>query len=81
MKIGDIIICSNTTNDYYATRLVVGNKYEILSSNALMGADGFDKPYMDIRCLETQKIIHFMPCYLFITLERYRDFKLRQLNI
>jgi hypothetical protein len=81
MKKGDILICCCAVGEYYSSFLTVGNKYELIDSDAFVGPNGFEKIYLNVRCLVNNKNINNIPCHLFISLERYRAKVLEKLNI
>lgn len=81
MKKGEILICCCAVGEYYSSLLTVGNKYELINSDAFEGPDGFEKVYLDVRCLVSNKNINNIPCHLFISLEKYRAKVLEKLNI
>jgi hypothetical protein len=80
MRKGDIIICSRTPNDFYEKILKIGNQYEIMSTDSLpSGPSGSEKVWFNIRCLETNEIHEYLPPYLFISLNDYREFQIKRI--
>jgi len=80
---GDIIVCSNNKINSYEYNLVVGDKYEIIGSMLIHGGgnDGLSKVALDVRkCNSNDNTVQYMqPDNLFIPLDVYREFKLRQI--
>ncbi len=79
---GDILICSNNKL-YNKDYLIIGDKYEVMdnfnSSISLLGNDR--ELIIDVRHIKTGTIISLVSYKLFITLEVYREFKLREIGI
>lgn len=82
MRKGDIIICTRTPNDFYEKILKVGNQYEIIYTDSLpsgLRLSGSEKVWFNIKCLETNKIHEYIPSYLFISLDDYREFQIKRI--
>ena len=80
MRKGDIIICSRTPNDFYEKILKIGNQYEIVYTDSLpSGPSGSEKVWLNIKCLETNQVYEYLPTYLFILLDDYREFQIKRI--
>jgi hypothetical protein len=77
---GDILVCSRTTTNV-TYDLIVGDKYEVIINNGSFrySPDDFSNIFLDVRNIKTGKDHKLIPDKLFITLEVYREFKLREI--
>lgn len=82
---GDILVCSTNKLNSYEYNLIVGGKYEVIESMLIHvgGNDGFSRMVLDVRKCDnndpTPRVQYMQPDNLFITLDVYREFKLRQI--
>jgi hypothetical protein len=82
MKKGDIVVCKKCVEDdvYYSKLIKAGGKYEVINSDSFLRED-FERIYMTVNCVITNKRIRLIPAYFFMTLEKYRESVLEKLNI
>lgn len=80
-KKGDILVCSTNKTSTTGYNLTVGDKYEIITDpqDWNTNANDFNNITIDVRNLKTGKDHHWIPDRLFITLEAYREFKLKEI--
>lgn len=82
MKKGDIVICSQTECFNSKPQLTIGDKYEITSdSHRLVESDGWNYLVFNVKNVVTGRHHTWVKSNHFITLEVFREFKLRELGI
>ena len=81
MKKGDIIICSTNKTPTTTYNVTVGDKYEIITDpeDWNTNPNDFSKITFGVRNIKTDQLHKWVPARIFITLEVYREFKLKQI--
>ena len=81
MKKGDIVICSQTEWFHSENiQLTIGDKYEI-TSEPFKESDGWNYLVFNVKNVITGRHHTWVKSNHFITLEVFREFKLRELGI
>jgi len=80
-KKGDILVCSTIRTTTTGYNLTVGDKYEVITDpeDWNTSPNNFSDIKLDVKNLKTGKEHRWIPDRLFITLEAYREFKLREI--
>lgn len=78
---GDILVCSTNKTSTTGYNLIVGEKYEIITDpeDWNHNSNEFSKIAFDVKNIKTGKIHRWIPARIFISLEVYREFKLREI--
>lgn len=73
---GDILVCCNNKISSYEYNLTIGDKYEVIES---MLINGFSSISLDVVNVKTGQHHKWLSDKMFIPLDVYREFKLRQI--
>lgn len=78
---GDILVCSTNRTKTTGYNLTVYDKYEVISDpkDWNNNPNEFSDIILHVKNLKTGKEHKWVPDRLFITLESYREFKLREI--
>lgn len=77
---GDIIVCAKNKVNSYEYDLIIGDKYEVIGSILIHGGIFSDsRVALDVRNVNNHTVKYLLPDNLFIKLDVYREFKLRQI--
>lgn len=81
MRKGDIIVCSTNRTSTTEYNLVVGDRYEIIADpwDWNTNPNDFSKIVLSVKNIQTGQEHVWVPARIFITLEVYREFKLKQI--
>ena len=77
---GDILVCCNNKISSYEYNLTIGDKYEVVNSMLIHGGiENGSSISLDVVNVKTGEHHRWISDRLFISLDVYREFKLREI--